>query len=113
MSETPHTDAREVCPFSIPRNKLAVPSDFARRLERELAAERESFRLHREKVRDEEEKLHVQIMELKCHLVAERARTKELTEAIQSILPDPPYHPLLEPEWVYLNDLVNKGEAAP
>lgn len=39
-------------------------------------------------------------------LNTERARTKELAEGIKSILPVPPYHPLLEPEWVYLSGLI-------
>lgn len=42
-------------------------------------------------------------------LNTERARTKELVKGIKSILPVPPYHPLLEPEWVYLSGLVNGG----
>ena len=112
MSGTPKTDLIEAEYWD---GELNARDVFERMgdMERELAAERESFRLYREKARDEEGKLHVQIMELKCHLAAERARTKELTDAIQSILPDPPYHPLLEPEWVYLSELVSKGENAP
>lgn len=44
--------------------------------------------------------------EFAVKLTAERARTKELVEGIKSILPAPPYHSLLEPEWVYLSGLV-------
>lgn len=47
---------------------------------------------------------------LERELVAERARNAELVKGIKSILPKPPYHPTLEPEWVYLSELVNKGE---
>lgn len=42
-------------------------------------------------------------------LNTERARTKELAEGIKSILPAPPYHSLLEPEWVYLSSLIKGG----
>ena len=50
---------------------------------------------------------------MKEQLAAERARNEKLVRGIRSILPSPPYHPDLEPEWIYLNELVNKGEAAP
>lgn len=52
--------------------------------------------------------------DLRAELAAERARSEKLVRGIKSILPAPPYHPLLEPEWVYLSELVSeKGEIAP
>jgi hypothetical protein len=52
-----------------------------------------------------------------AELAAELARSAKLVEGIKSILPKPPYHPDLEPEWVYLSGLLNelkgKQETAP
>jgi hypothetical protein len=43
-----------------------------------------------------------------AELAAELARSAKLVEGIKSILPKPPYHPDLEPEWVYLSGLLNE-----
>ena len=88
----------------------------AKRLEymkEQLAAEQESFQLYRNKVRDEEMELHAEIMELKTQLAAERAGNTRLVKGIKLILPKPPYHPDLEPEWIYLSKLISEEEAAP
>jgi hypothetical protein len=49
-----------------------------------------------------------QVQRAEAELAAERARSAKLVEGIKSILPKPPYHPDLEPEWVYLSGLLNE-----
>jgi hypothetical protein len=77
-------------------------ADFARQLERELTQEKAAHA-----------GTAMLIGCLETELAAERTRNAELVDGIKSILPRPPYHPLLEPEWVYLSGLVNKKENAP
>lgn len=49
---------------------------------------------------------------MKEQLAAERARNEKLVRGIRSILPAPPYHPLVEPEWIYLSKLISEEGAA-
>jgi hypothetical protein len=49
-----------------------------------------------------------QVQRAEAELAAELARSAKLVEGIKSILPKPPYHPDLEPEWLYLSGLLNE-----
>lgn len=48
----------------------------------------------------------IEMCKMEARLGAECTRSRELIDGIKSILPKPPYHPTLEPEWVYLSGLV-------
>ena len=49
-----------------------------------------------------------EIVALRAELATERAKVERLFMAIISVLPETPYHPDLEPEWVYLSKLVDE-----
>lgn len=49
--------------------------------------------------------------ELETELAAERAKVRQLREAILSVIPDGPYDPVMEPEWLYCAEALAATES--
>lgn len=101
----------EAIPWSVSRafynpmsRSYVVDVEVVRELEHQLATKQQIIN----KLLDEGSDVAV-----RAQLAAERARNAELVKGIKSILPKPPYHPTLEPEWVYLSGLIENKQNTP